>query len=499
MKPIGTITKYYPFIDEESKTILDSLMDESSSYFDFVQRLCTMVLENEVSINLSYLAAVQAWWCREKETMDRIQKKFDDKVCIKPWGYPIDSALSSQARYHDDVVDVIEEAIETPLSDWMVAELHLLHVFFHFPEDFDIPSLLEPLEKAKNLSKSNLTLGCFESLICTFEGWVQRIEGDLKGAISDFQRSQQLAEKHDDSLHKYMSMICQAAALSTINIHESLSMYEELYNLAQDLDVPFLIAEVLNDSSLTYEKAGEYDLAISCQVENNKICGMNSTSSLILSRIYATLGNAPLALEWANQGLRFAGDLEIPPLYIRKARALALLNRIDEAAQNLDIAHSLIMKTGSEVWLGHYNHVSGLFEHRRGDFPAAFVFFETALEIYERHQWGSYETIALLDLARTEIALASQMKDHTNNVTPGKWLTKLERHASERDLPGVRMQASLLRSELYQNHGQLKDAHATLQDALGITDSKGVATLRRRIVDRIDEMDRLIQDSVTES
>jgi hypothetical protein len=47
MKPMGTITKYYPFIDEETKSILNSLMEESSSYFDFVQRLCDVVLENE--------------------------------------------------------------------------------------------------------------------------------------------------------------------------------------------------------------------------------------------------------------------------------------------------------------------------------------------------------------------------------------------------------------------------------------------------------------------
>jgi len=61
LRPMGTITKYYPFIDEETKSILNSLMDESSSYYDFVQRLCEVVLEKEVPVNLAYLAAVQAW------------------------------------------------------------------------------------------------------------------------------------------------------------------------------------------------------------------------------------------------------------------------------------------------------------------------------------------------------------------------------------------------------------------------------------------------------
>jgi hypothetical protein len=37
MKPLGTITKYYPFIDEDLKAILNSLMDVSRSYYDLVQ------------------------------------------------------------------------------------------------------------------------------------------------------------------------------------------------------------------------------------------------------------------------------------------------------------------------------------------------------------------------------------------------------------------------------------------------------------------------------
>ncbi len=76
MKPMGTITKYYPFIDEETKSILNSLMDESSSYYDFVLRLSNMILANEVPVDLVFIAAVQVWWCRTHETMSQIQEKY---------------------------------------------------------------------------------------------------------------------------------------------------------------------------------------------------------------------------------------------------------------------------------------------------------------------------------------------------------------------------------------------------------------------------------------
>jgi hypothetical protein len=75
-----------------------------------------------------------------------------------------------------------------------------------------------------------------------------------------------------------------------------------------------------------------------------------------------------------------------------------------------------------------------------------------------------------------------------------RWLSKLERYATEQNLPGIRLQAALLKSEFYQKHGQLKDAQAVLRDALHITDSPGVTTLRKRITTKIQEIERQLHD-----
>ncbi|MHA2302063.1 MAG: hypothetical protein ACXACD_14050 [Candidatus Thorarchaeota archaeon] len=66
-------------------------------------------------------------------------------------------------------------------------------------------------------------------------------------------------------------------------------------------------------------------------------------------------------------------------------------------------------------------------------------------------------------------------------------------------MPGIRMQAALLKSEFYQNHGQLKDAQAILLDALDITDSLGVNTLRKRISVRIRELNQLLREAEVSS
>ncbi|MHA2302066.1 MAG: hypothetical protein ACXACD_14065, partial [Candidatus Thorarchaeota archaeon] len=469
-------------------------MKDSSSYYDFVQSLCHVVLESDVPTNLAYIAAVQAWWCRIEESMKLIQKKYKDVPCIRPWGFNHATYERDQARNHDAVVEAIEKAIGTSLEDWMETELHLLHAFFHWPLYGDVPNILEPLEKVKRLIDANPLLNCFEPLVYAFEGMAQYCEGSIKDSLLTVQRGHELAEVSDDSLFKYINLLEQGFILSSVNIQDSLAHYEELYVMAQDLEVPYLVAEVLNDSAVAFEMAGEYDLAISSHLEKHKILETVGMPDPLLSRIYAILGNGQQALEIIDRYFKYHGPMEIPTYHLYKARALALLNRIEKAERTLDTAHSLVIKSGSDSHLGYYYHISGLIELRRGDCLAALDFLERALEISERIPSGFLQNFALLDLARAEISLDNQSTDSAKVVTPGKWLSKLEKYSIERDFHGIRMQAALIKSEFYQNHGQLKDAHATLQDALDITDSLGVATLRKRISDRIQEINRLMQD-----
>ena len=131
MKPMGTITKYYPFIDEESKFILTSLMEESSNYNDFVQKMCKSVVENDVLLELVFIAAIQAWWTRSEESVKMIQEKYKNEPCIRPWSLTITSSMSDQMRYHDAIVTAIEKGLKTTLADWMKIELHFLHAHQH--------------------------------------------------------------------------------------------------------------------------------------------------------------------------------------------------------------------------------------------------------------------------------------------------------------------------------------------------------------------------------
>jgi tetratricopeptide (TPR) repeat protein len=285
--------------------------------------------------------------------------------------------------------------------------------------------------------------------------------------------------------------------LKNVSIKEAAARYEESYSVVQDLEVPYLESEVLHDSGLVFEVAGEYDLAMATYLEALKAFEFNESENdqiLPLTRVYILMGNSQRALEIINRYIEESSNLETIVFQLLKAWALALTDKLGDAERTLETVYSMMIKSGFEQILGDYYHISGVIELRKGNFLDAIGSIEKAWKIAERVPSGLNQNRALLDLARTEILLSSQSKDTTKIVAPGEWLCKLETYAKERELHGIRMQAALLKSEFYQNHGQLKDAQATLQDALNITDSLGVATLRQRISTRIEEIDRQLHD-----
>lgn len=495
MEPMGTITKYYPFIDEESKSMLNSLMKSSDNYYDFVQRLSETVIHSEVTENLAYIAAVQAWWCKEENLINQIQERYGHIQWIHPWSFHIISLAKDQEEQHDNVVEAIRLGISVSQKKWIETELHLLHAFFHHPFG-DVTSLFEPLEKVKVLITSNPDLKCFESLIYAFESIAKGREGVFEESIQTVQRGIDLARDYNDELYLYMNLLQKGNILTYfLKVKDSTSVFEELYELVQDLESPMLLCEVLNDVTLLFEISGEFDLALSSLFDIIKTEGdVPPTDSIwiLLSRVYAALGNGERALKWINKGFESCGQFEMPMMYCCKAWAFALLNQLDQAEQSLEKAYPLVIKSGRERTLGIYYHIAGVIELRKGNCLDAMDLLEKALDITERNPIDKARVF--LDLTRAEIAIGHQSRDETSTVYPGKWLTQLEKFALEHEMPGIRMYAALLKSEFYQKNDQLKDAFATLEDSLKITDSLGVETLRKRIKKRIQEIEDLIHD-----
>jgi len=85
MEPLGTITKYYAFIDEETQKILDSVMKETKNYRDFVVRLGERVVNEELSPMLAYFAVRHAKALNIFDVIDKINEFYGDIDIISPW------------------------------------------------------------------------------------------------------------------------------------------------------------------------------------------------------------------------------------------------------------------------------------------------------------------------------------------------------------------------------------------------------------------------------
>ena len=85
LEPFGTITKYYPFLDEKTRAVIESVMGASENYRDFVVRLGAKVVSEDLSSMLAYLAIRHAFNLDLFETIDLIAIKFGEIDLINPW------------------------------------------------------------------------------------------------------------------------------------------------------------------------------------------------------------------------------------------------------------------------------------------------------------------------------------------------------------------------------------------------------------------------------
>ena len=488
MKPLGTITKYYPFIDEELQSTLNSLIEESSNYFDFVNRLEKMVLEKLSSDNMVYIAAAQCWYASNLILSNPILEKYNSLATIKPWRFYWGTQESHKFENCQAILQSLDSALDSSTDDWIAAELLLAHAYNLGvrPEGADL------LSEANAILDRQPDLLCFKPLAYIAEGMLHHAHGKVADVEENCRKASELANANGDTVYEFLATLLLGGSKKNRSPQESIDVLEQAYQIAQDLGAPVFIGETLHSVGLVYEILGEYDLAVPSQLECINEVGTTGSEIIfaILSRLYAVLGDGQKSLEWAERSLE---DKELELGYLRKARALLILDRLDEAEALLEIAGRKILRTGYESYLSRYHFVSGLLEMARSEFVNAKGTLEQAYEILYPKERLVYMNEILIALATVELALFKQSKT-SGEVISGSWLSNLENHSRSYDLPGIAMQAALLRSEVFKSQGQLQDAYETLQRALELSDSPGVKTLRKRITNRIQEIEGLMKE-----
>ena len=496
MKPIGTITKYYTFVDDGTEETLDTLMIEATDLQDFVSRLGEKVYREAVSPSLVLIAAILAWKTQDEITRQKIESKYKDSTIVKPWTlqrYPVwnQEGLVARNRFKR----AVNRAIDSQPESWVLMELYLLFI----EEMLYVLEGSHTLDKARTLIEQCPELHCYKADIFLLEAEVRCSQGDTKSAIPVCQEGLEHARMTGDVFLEIGLLIRLGFCARVSDGKRALDLTEEAYRLSKETGIPVLSAIALNSMGSHSRSRGEYDLALESYSESmNVLVALGQPDSHVpieISFILSELGDGREALEWATMALeseREGGpggmDSHACPLYAM-AYALILLGKTEEADAHLDAAYEISLRAGHELQIGRYFYLSGLSEIAKGDSNTGIQTIERALEIFRRIRSQFEVTRCLLALTKAEIDTFEIQHADIDPTDSGSWMVELEREANEKDLPGILIQHALLKAQFQEKIGQTNAARETLKKALTICDNPGVRTLQTKVKERANKLD----------
>ncbi|MHA2143440.1 MAG: hypothetical protein ACXADF_18035 [Candidatus Thorarchaeota archaeon] len=492
MEPIGTITKYYPLFSDETRKIVEKLVENAMSYYEFVHSLVEAADTYPMDSELACFALIQS--AQFPDSWHKMQARCPESVATKPFSFMRwDSYDPISKEFQDEFHHSMKKAVSSEPYEWILAPLYRAAGY-----SSSEPMRTKYYDEFRNLIESRSNLHCFYDTLLQEDAIWQRIEGDIEASLQSLDEAFEIANKYDDIMSAAGSLSVKANTIKDIDIHRALQLHEEAYSMIADrlteFDATYMFA--LN-IGMTYETMGEYDLALAFYQKDFELMSkfadhVQTTQALVTSRVYCELEMPQQALEWL---ISRSASLQFQDSYLHSiaARVFTLLGQLDDAAGHLARGNKLAIVSGSDTMIAAYLHSRGLYELATDDLDAASSSFQEALKL-SLPQFQVPANYALIGLTKVEVAKAMKAQASGLNIhTSGEWMSRLEENALERNFPGIRIQHALLKADYQANIGEQEAAMQTLSDALTISDSSGVKTLRKRINERLEELEGIPQ------
>ncbi|TFG28845.1 hypothetical protein EU528_10660 [Candidatus Thorarchaeota archaeon] len=484
MKPIGTITACYPYVDEATRDILQSVMDKAKDYNDFAERLC----EKALNESLPELAIYFAYYhCYNQGKYDFLKRLIDANISTELT--PLFGLVAAQRR--GEVVDwstyqkAMFSALKHVENDWMACHIYIawrvMIEIFQMPEAaIDNESLSILTSKIQNDEE----YGFFLSQVHRITAKRLDTEGNLKEAIKYFDMAISQAKKYDDREALCWLLIEKANKLKQFNFHEALSLLEIAKEIVDELGLLNGRWGYVHELGHIAMAKGEFEKAIEYQnqcVANRLETGLPvGFMKCVIAFIYNQKGDGKTALKLIDEG---RSDQVIESIWlcqIQEAWAYMLIDRIDEAKQKLEKVSASSLKSGVETNLAFTHFLEGLLAIRQGDLSTAIFYLKKAFEIFERSQGLAYIHFTLIEMVDVEIEMTAPKKDSESLEVSGPWMQKLLDHVEERDLPGIEAQAKLLLAKFRFKQGRLTDSKILINEVLEISETSGMLYLREK-------------------
>lgn len=440
---------YFPFLDDDSREIMQNIMDEAYNYYDFVQRLNERVLNEDSPQLVVYFAIHHSALLLDIDSIDSISKKYGTVPILRP---NLFYASVFQGNY--DAVEQVhasaDAVLETNPPDWLAIEMRFLKYeadLLHYPKTLYDTSNLAELER---LIAKSPEFEFFENIL--YDCYRERAsrESDAEGTERNTELAIQSAEKHGDIVRLAYHLRVKSVYIKNRDVSEAKNALLQARDIMESLGNNAGLASTLLYLARLDAARGEYNLAIERVSEALRIRERMELPvgayALLLSDLYNVIKDPASGLEWG----RFAEeDFESNPAVrhraiLNQAWSLSLLRLLDKAGELIDSVHEPILKSGVEGNLGWLYFVTGVYEMVEGNLENAAKNMEDALELYEGKHPVEYSLIIMENLAQLDVLRAEA--DFEEREIP--WIALLEEKANSDELPGILGQALLLKAKL---------------------------------------------------
>ncbi len=448
MEPLGTITAYFPFLDRNTRQVLEATMQKATDYCDFVDRLTDMVLEDECTDLIVYFTVHHSCVLFNLKRISSIAEKYGDSIILRP-NLLFVSAYQGKPEDYDKIRDAVDAVLTTKPDDWLALEMHFMKFeadMRKYPETMYDTNTLESIEK---MIRKNPQFGFYETTLFDYFQIRAEIDGDMDARNLYIDKAIECATKFDDRGRLGDLLSKKARFLVEDDRNEARNLLLQACDVAKSIGVEADYAFSLDQLSRLEAVRGEFNLAIEKHeqvISIRESLGLpNGNTSLMLSTLYNVIGEPDSGYEWgmmAEEQFRNR-PMYIPRAVLNQAWAQILLRKIPEAQILVDSIREEVVKSGHETHLAWLHFVTGLLEIEDGDLTSAASSIEEALKIYENREGAmTIQMIFLRQLAHIEISLL----DTETSVSPS--LALLEERAITEDLPGILGQTLILQAEL---------------------------------------------------
>ncbi|MFX1580111.1 MAG: tetratricopeptide repeat protein, partial [Promethearchaeota archaeon] len=384
VKPFGTITRDFQFVESSTREILDGILKISPNYPEFTKKLCKRALSETAPDELVLLAIQHSSFLNFDELKWKVLEAQDDRISVRP--HILEMKASSENDW-DTVIEATEAAIDQANSEWE-AFLQLLHLYKIVSLNRFGSSLEEKTQcRIEEAMDGNPALEQYSPSFYLNRTIRLRLEGDVSHAQSVCEEGLSQARKVDDRLSEIFFLWQKAELIGVYSFgpgttEKAKDILREAIEISDGINCIVCHAVILELIQVMCHMRGEYSEAYEISLEILKmlesIGRQDDVNMHNLSVICNEMGNGREALEWANQALRIYDKQPFyrPVAYLDVAWSYINLGRMDEAEKQLNIAREYLYKSGYGSIIAIEQMVSGLLERAQGDYDSALTSLE---------------------------------------------------------------------------------------------------------------------------